>query len=71
MAEEKTKQFFVAHPKLFLQVEGKLTHQPKGAAVQLTQEQAEKLGSKIVGSMKELVHGVQPEKEETKDKAKS
>lgn len=38
----------VAHPKLYLRVEGKLQHIPKGTELTLTKEQAESLGAKVL-----------------------
>lgn len=38
----------VAHPKLYLRVEGKLQHIPKGTEVTVTKDQCEKLGARLM-----------------------
>lgn len=47
MADEKMKRI-VAHPKLYMRVEGKLQHIPKGTEVTVTKMQCEALGKKLM-----------------------
>jgi hypothetical protein len=47
MADKKMKRI-VAHPKLYLRVDGKLQLLPKGTEITVTKEQCEALGKKLM-----------------------
>ena len=48
MAKEKTVKRIVAHPKLYMRVDGKLQHIPKGTELTLTEGKAKDMGAKVL-----------------------